>query len=142
MDKPNPSAPDDGEKNSGLVKRQTFAAATGEIDVIGRNHSDIIFQKRCMLNEVNVRIKLVRTNDAFCLMSAGGMQLKVVVTFASLLIRKFKISSSVNLAHAKPWKAVRPNIHSDEFYVKISPYLLVISAPVTRSYSPVSCRSD
>jgi hypothetical protein len=54
-----------------------------------------------MLNEINVRIKLIRSNDAFCLMSTGETQLKVVVTFASSLIRKVKISPCVYLAHAK-----------------------------------------
>jgi hypothetical protein len=34
MDKANPLAPDDADKNSGLVKRQTFAAASSEIDMI------------------------------------------------------------------------------------------------------------
>ena len=54
-----------------------------------------------MLNEVNVRIKLIRSNDAFCLMAIGDQQFKVEITSASLLIRKVKISPSVYLAHAK-----------------------------------------
>jgi hypothetical protein len=101
MDKPNPLAANAVDKNSGLAKRQTFAALSSEIDMIGRIHSDIFFQERYMLNEVNVRIKLIRSNDAFCLMSTGATQFKVIVTFASLLIRKVKISPSVYLAHAK-----------------------------------------
>jgi hypothetical protein len=110
MDKPNPLAADDADKNSGLVKRQTFAATSSEIDMIGRIHSDIFFQERYMLNEVNVRIKLIRSNDAFCLMSTGATQFKVIVTFASLLIRKVKISPSVYLAHAKTLESGTPNI--------------------------------
>jgi hypothetical protein len=105
MDKPNPLAANAVDKNSGLAKRQTFAALSSEIDMIGRIHSDIFFQKRYMLNEVNVRIKLIRSNDAFCLMSTGATQFKVIVTFASLLIRKVKISPSVYLAHAKTLEA-------------------------------------
>jgi hypothetical protein len=101
MDKPNPFAPDDANKNSGLIKRQTFPTTSSEINMIGRICSDIFFQERYMLNEVNVRIKLIRGNDAFCLMSTGATQFKVVVTFASLLIRKVKISPSVYLAYAK-----------------------------------------
>jgi hypothetical protein len=101
MDKPNPFAPYDADKNSELVKRQTFAATSSEIDMDGRIHSDIFFQERYMPNEVNVRIKLIRSNDAFYLMSTGATQFKVVVTFASLLIRKVKISPSVYLAYAK-----------------------------------------
>lgn len=101
MDKSNPLAENAVDKNSGLTKRQAFSATSREIDMIGRIHSDIFFQERYMLNEVNVRIKLIRSNDAFCLMSTGADQFKVVVTFASLLIRKVKISPSVYLAHAK-----------------------------------------
>jgi hypothetical protein len=38
---------------------------------------------------------------ANCLMATGGQQFKVVVTAASLFIRKIKLSPSVSLAHAK-----------------------------------------
>jgi hypothetical protein len=69
--------------------------------MIGRIHTDIFFQERYMLNEVNAQIKLIRSNDAFCLMATGGQQFKVDVTAASLLIRKIKLSPSIFLAHAK-----------------------------------------
>jgi hypothetical protein len=69
--------------------------------MIGRIHTDICFQDRYMLNEVNAKIKLIRSQDAFCLMATGAQQFKVVVTEASLLVRKVKISPSVYLAHAK-----------------------------------------
>jgi hypothetical protein len=97
--KPNPFATDDVDKNSGLIKRQTFAATSSEIDLIDRIHSDIFFQERYMQNKVNFRI--IRSNDACCLMSTGATQFKVVVTFASLLIREIKNSPPVYLAHAK-----------------------------------------
>jgi hypothetical protein len=54
-----------------------------------------------MLNEVNAKIKVIRSQDAFCLMATGAQQFKVVVTEASLLVRKDKISPSMYLAHAK-----------------------------------------
>ncbi len=101
MDKPNPLAATAAERNSGLVERQAFGAESRVVDMIGRIHADIFFQDRYLLNEVNVKIKLVRSNDAFCLMATGDQQFKVVVTAASLLIRKVKISPSVYLAHAK-----------------------------------------
>jgi hypothetical protein len=87
MDKPNPLAADAADKNSGLATRQLFVAQSRELDMIGRIHTDIFFQERYMLNEVNVKIKLVRSNDAFCLMGTGGQQFKTVITVAALLIR-------------------------------------------------------
>jgi hypothetical protein len=102
MDKPNPLAANAADRNSGLASRQTFSAESHEIDMIGRIHTDICFQDRYMLNEVNAKIKFIRSQDAFCLMATGAQQFKVVVTEASLLVRKVKISPSVYLAHAKP----------------------------------------
>jgi hypothetical protein len=142
IDKPNPLAADDGEKNSGLDKTSDVRPASGEIDMIGRIHSDIFFQERYMLNEVNVRIKLIRSNDAFCLMSTGATQFKVVVTFASLLIRKVKISPSVYLAQTKTLENGMAKYPIRRVICKTFTYLPVISTPVTRSCSPVSCRSD
>ena len=46
-----------------------------------------------MLNEVNVKIKLVRSKDAFCVMSAVDCKV--------MFVRKVKLSPSVFLAHAK-----------------------------------------
>ena len=46
-----------------------------------------------------MKIKLVRSKDAFCLMGAAGT--KLVVTHASLFVRKVKLSPSVFLGHDK-----------------------------------------
>jgi len=65
--------------------------------MMGRLHADIFFQDRYMINEVGVKIKLIRSKNAFCVMGNG----KVVVTHASLFVRKVKIMPSVFLVHAK-----------------------------------------
>ena len=51
-----------------------------------------------MLNEVGVKIKLIRSRDAFCLMGAAS---KVRIIHASMFVRKVKLMPSVFLAHAK-----------------------------------------
>ena len=101
MDKANPLAGGDDDKNSGLATRATFTAESREVDLLGRIHTDIFFQSRYMLNEVNVKIKLTRSRDAFCLMGSGDQTFKVVVASAALIVRKVKVSPSVYLAHAK-----------------------------------------
>ena len=52
-----------------------------------------------MLNEVNVKIKLVRSKDVFCVMYQADC--KVMTTKAAMFVRKVKLSPSVFLAHAK-----------------------------------------
>jgi len=84
-------------RNSGLVKRRSVAAQSREFDMMGRLHADIFFQDRYMLNEVGVKIKLIRSKNAFSVMGNG----KIVITHASLFVRKVKIMPSVFLAHAK-----------------------------------------
>jgi hypothetical protein len=101
MDKANPLAENADERNSGLVRRAAFTAQSRELDLMGRIHADIFFQPRYMLNEVNVKIKLTRSRDVFCLMSTGDHAFKVKITAAAMIIRKVKVSPSVYLAHAK-----------------------------------------
>lgn len=99
MDQSNPLSV--ANRNSGLFQRAKFTVESHEVDMIGRIHSDIFFQSRYMLNEVNAKIKLSRSKDSFCLMSTGDQKFKVQITSANMLIRKVKISPSVYLAHAK-----------------------------------------
>jgi len=83
-------------KNSGLVKRRSIATQNREFDMMGHLHADIFFQDRYMLNEVCVKIKLIRSKSPSCVMGNGN----VVITHASLFVRKVKIMPSVFLAHS------------------------------------------
>ena len=72
------------------------------VDLIGHMHSDIFFRDRYMLNEVNVKVGLVRNKDSFCLISGeSNPSNKVKVISAVLVVPKVKLSSSIFLAHAK-----------------------------------------
>jgi hypothetical protein len=101
MDKPKPRAANAADRNEGLVRRPILPRGSREIDMIGRIHSDIFFQERHILNEVNIKIKLARNRDAFCLMATGQQASKIAITVAKLLVRKTKIRPSIFLAHAK-----------------------------------------
>ena len=92
-------AADGHAPNKGLQKRRALIAESREFDMIGRIQSDIFFQEKYLLNEVGMKIKLIRSNDNFSLM--GAADVKIVVTHASLFVRKVKLSPSVFLAHAK-----------------------------------------
>jgi len=85
--------------NEGYVSRNKLIRGSRSVDMIGRIHADLFFQGRYLLNEVNVKIKLVRSRDTFWLM--GANQYKTSTESAILYVRKVKLSSSVFLAHAK-----------------------------------------
>ena len=102
MDRSNPDHANAGERNYRLQKRATFTNRGVIVDMIGRIHSDIFFQDRYMLNEVNVKVRLVRNKDSFCLTSGeANPSYKVKLISAVLLVRKMQLSPSVFLAHAK-----------------------------------------
>jgi len=83
-------------RNDGLVKRRSLIRESREFDMMGRLHA-IFVQDRYMLNEVGVRIKLIRSKNAFCVMGLG----KAVITHAYLFVRKVKLMPSIFLTHAK-----------------------------------------
>ncbi|CAH3172814.1 unnamed protein product [Porites lobata] len=96
----NPLAADD-EANLGLKARYEFTKESHTVDMMGPIHSDIFFQDRLMLNGVNLRIKLNRAKNVFCLVSsAAGANFKVVITEAILFVRRVKVASSIILGHA------------------------------------------
>ncbi|XP_071948941.1 uncharacterized protein F54H12.2-like [Antedon mediterranea] len=96
MDVANPTL-DDAAANQGLKKRGSRL-----VDLIGPIHCDIFFQDRMMLNGVDIKLKLHRSKNAFCLMSSGAQAgYKLQLEAASIYVRKVKLNPSIALAHAK-----------------------------------------
>jgi len=54
--------------NAGHLAHQAHFKLSCEFDMIGRIHADIFFQERYMLNEVGIKVHVVRSKDAFCLL--------------------------------------------------------------------------
>ncbi|CAH1240717.1 Hypp6073 [Branchiostoma lanceolatum] len=84
--------------NEGLAKRAHMTRESREIDLLGPLHIDILFQDRYLLNKVDVKIKLHRSKHQFSLMSHGGEQYKVVISEASLFLRKVNLLPSYQLS--------------------------------------------
>ena len=101
MDNVNSKA-DDHDTNLGLKKRRQLIKGSRIVDMIGPIHGDIFFQDKHLINGVDVKVKLIRSSDAFCLMASGQTPTyKIKIVDASLFIRKVKVSSAVMLGHAK-----------------------------------------
>lgn len=92
---------DTADGNTGLAARRNLMANSGnQIDLLGHLHCDIFNQERFLINGVEMRIRLVRTNDAFCLMSSSK-DCSIRIVEASLLVRRAKIAPGILLAHAR-----------------------------------------
>ena len=86
--------------NQGLKMRGGFTRESHPVEMIGRLHSDMFSQERLLLNEVPMRIKLIRSSNNFCIMSGAG-GLKAVIDEAVLWVRRVNISPAVYNAHNK-----------------------------------------
>lgn len=86
--------------NKGLVSRAAFTAESNEVDLLGPLHADIFFCERLLLNSIDLRVKLIRSNDAFCLMCPRASEFVLKITAASLYVKKVTVSPAVRLGHA------------------------------------------
>ncbi|KAK2812298.1 hypothetical protein Q5P01_000040 [Channa striata] len=76
--------------NRGLTERAGFSAES--FQVLGPLHADIFFCERLLLTSVDIRVKLTRASDAFCLMHAANRDYRLHVLGASLFVKKVTVA--------------------------------------------------
>ncbi|XP_018313141.1 uncharacterized protein F54H12.2-like [Mycetomoellerius zeteki] len=91
---------DSSNPNTALERRAKYIQGNRALDLIGHLHCDVFNQDKFLINGVEVRMRLVRSKDSFCLMESKTLS-KIRILDASLLVRRTKISPSVLLTHAR-----------------------------------------
>ena len=86
-----------GSDNYGFKHRREHTFNSKQAEMFGKIHLDLSFQEKPILNGVDIKMRLVRSKDAFNLMGEG----KVVIKSASLFVRKIRVNPSVQLGHIK-----------------------------------------
>lgn len=84
--------------NSNYLKRRKRFLG-GNVQMKGKIHSDIFNINKLLLNNVNITIKLSRSNDSFCLNGSSNDVYKVKIDEAQLKVRRQNISPTTMLAH-------------------------------------------
>ena len=91
-----------GANNADYTTWKAVAMQSHEIDMLGRLHVDMSFQSRYLLNEIEIKCRLIRSKDSFCLHgNPNQAENKVSLKEVSLFSRKMKPNPSIQLAHAK-----------------------------------------
>ena len=88
---------EDQTTNTGFVERKKWISNSKTVTMLGRPHLDLCFQERLILNGIDIKMRFVRSKDAFCLMGNGKVKLEDV----SLFVRKIKVHPSLQLGHIK-----------------------------------------
>ncbi|XP_066485954.1 uncharacterized protein F54H12.2-like [Tiliqua scincoides] len=95
------SADLDGQ-NEEFIKRVGLIAESRKIELLGHLHADLFFQEKLLLNGVDVKIKLTRSKDRFCMMTDdANVHYKLKLLTASLFVKKVRVSPGVRLGHAE-----------------------------------------
>ncbi|XP_046752092.1 uncharacterized protein F54H12.2-like [Diprion similis] len=84
----------------GFIERKRIMSNARTVDLIGHLHCDVFNQDKFLLNGVELRLRLVRSRDSFCIMEAENRH-KLHILETSLLVRRVKISPGILLAHAR-----------------------------------------
>ena len=91
-------------ENTGLKSRNEYTKASKTVDMMGRLHVDLFHQDRYLLNNVDMKLRLIRSRDVFSLMTNVTTALasaKVKIIQAALYVRKTKLNSTIQVAHSK-----------------------------------------
>lgn len=93
----------DPAPNMGFALRAKLTAGSRAVELLGHLHTDLFFQEKLLLNGVDVKIRLTRNKDTFCLMSGkgAGVRFKLHIESASLFVKRVKVAPGIRLAHAE-----------------------------------------
>ncbi|XP_032073701.1 uncharacterized protein F54H12.2-like [Thamnophis elegans] len=87
--------------NSGFKARARHTAGSHKWDLLGPLHSDLFFQDRLLINGIDVKVKLTRSRNEFCVMKNGNENYKVQLLEASLFVKCVTVALGVRLGHAE-----------------------------------------
>ncbi len=75
------------------MRRAAFTNASNVVELLAPIHSDI--------NGVDIKIRMTRGKDEFCLMRDDAIAYKLNIVSASLFVKKVSVSPGVRLGHAQ-----------------------------------------
>ena len=93
--------------DKGLRKRMDAIKRSRTLDMVGRIHADLFTQEKFLINGVDMRLRFVRSKDAFALIAkptqADGVipKYRIKIQHASLFLRRARVNPAIQLAIAK-----------------------------------------
>ncbi len=91
------------DENTSFTKRQELTARSATFECQGRLHTELCQQLKPIVNGVDIRIKLIRSSNAFCIVrdSTDTEDYKIKLTEATFVARKLKIRSDLQEIHMR-----------------------------------------
>jgi hypothetical protein len=91
----------DAINSNGNAKRAAFVNGSRECELMGRLHCNVMNTERYMLNDIDFRITLTRNPSSLVVLGAANLIPKVVITDATLWVRRVLPNPGILIAHSK-----------------------------------------
>ncbi|XP_066457871.1 uncharacterized protein F54H12.2-like [Eleutherodactylus coqui] len=105
--------------NLGFAKRAAATQRSKTVELLGPIYGDIFNQPKLILNGLDLKIKLTRNKDSFCLMSADPDGFKVQILHASIFIKRVQVSPAVCIGHSQALLATTAKYTLDRTSLKV-----------------------
>ncbi|XP_066457872.1 uncharacterized protein F54H12.2-like [Eleutherodactylus coqui] len=105
--------------NLGFAKRAAATQRSKTVELLGPIYGDIFNQPKLILNGLDLKIKLTRNKDSFCLMSADPVGFKVQILHASIFIKRVQVSPAVCIGHSQALLATTAKYTLDRTSLKV-----------------------
>ncbi|KAM4019358.1 uncharacterized protein F54H12.2-like [Anomaloglossus baeobatrachus] len=105
--------------NAGFVKRARITRNSKTVDLLGPIFGDVFNQPKLVLNGLDLKIKLSRNKDTFCLMSGDAEPYKVQILQASLYVKRVQVSPAVRIGHSQALLAATAKYAIDRACMKV-----------------------
>ncbi|XP_065259397.1 uncharacterized protein F54H12.2-like [Emys orbicularis] len=106
-------------RNLGFVRRAKLMALSRMIELLGHLHNNLFFQEKLLLNRVDVKIKLIHSKAAFCLMGDVAEGFKLRIVSASLFVKKVWVAPGICLGHVQALLTTNAKYSVDRVEMKV-----------------------
>ena len=93
----------DGEqhRNTGLMFRKNVLVPSREVELVGRLHCDLFLQERYLLDQVPLKIDLIKNTENFYLMCPDDKEYHLTITKAEFYTRQLTLRSDIREEHVR-----------------------------------------
>ena len=108
------------DENTSFKARKDLTAQSATFECQGRLHTELCHQLKPIINGVDIKIRLVRASDAFCIVKDSGdeEQYKIKLTQAIFVARKIKLRNDLFNYHMSQLETTPAVYHIKRVTVK------------------------
>ncbi|XP_073529914.1 uncharacterized protein F54H12.2-like [Phyllobates terribilis] len=88
-------------QNHGFACRAHATRLSRPVELVGLIFGDIFNQPKLILNGLDLKIKLSRNKDSFCLMTPEMEKFKVQIVNAALYVKRVQVSPAIRIGHSQ-----------------------------------------